>query len=269
MNNIKLIAFFKRYYNGIREGTDYVCVCCGGLFFRRSVEQWTDMNLKMDDNPVCQVKIKTDGHFWICRTCKDHVLILNHTPPLSLANNLAFPDIDPIILSLNETEERLCSPRIPFIRIMPLKWDQQKGLRGNVVNVPVDVTNTVEMLPRIYEDTSTIQVNLMRRMNYTKAYMCNIVNQYKVGQALRILKNSEIFVKLGIKIDRGLVRTMCEHKPNAFVEYMDSGQVDEEEDDDDDNDAGSSDEDSENEDGENLVQIHQTMITETIGKFAF
>lgn len=242
-------------------------MCCGGLFFRRSVEQWTDKNFKMDGKLVCQVNIKTDGHLWICRTCKDHVIILNQTPPLSLTNNLAFPEVDPIILCLNETEERLCSPRIPFIRIMPLKWDKQKGLRGNVVNVPVDVTNTVEMLPRIYEETSTIQVNLMRRMNYTKAYMCNIVNQRKVGQALRLLKNSEIFLKLGIKIDNVLVRTMCEHT-NAIVEYMGASQIDyDEEEDDDDDDAESIDEDSENEDGENLVQIHQTMITETIGKF--
>ncbi len=42
-----------------------------------------------------------------------------------------------------------------------LGWDEQKGMIGNVVNVPVDIKETIsKVLPRNFNDTYTFQIYL-------------------------------------------------------------------------------------------------------------
>ena len=52
------------------------------------------------------------------------------------------------ILNLTSLEERLVSPRIPFMQIHELPRGGQFKIHGNVVNVPADVNSTVNVLPR-------------------------------------------------------------------------------------------------------------------------
>lgn len=208
-NSYKTIV--ERYLRGIQEAADYVCVCCSGLFFRRTVIEFKEETYKraLSSNVIKdrvlaslkQVEIKTDDKLWICTTCDEYTISRGDTPVLSLSNNLALPKVDNEILALNDTEERLISPRIAFIRIMPLKWDRQKGLRGNVVNVPIDVMTTVKSLPRQMGESETIQVNLMRRMNYNNAYMCDMVRPMHIARAIDVLKGSELYKILGIEVD--------------------------------------------------------------------
>lgn len=56
-------------------------------------------------------------------------------PVCSVRNGFVFPERPPK-LKITEMEERLISPRIPFMQIMEKPRGGQKGLRGNVVNVP-------------------------------------------------------------------------------------------------------------------------------------
>lgn len=208
-NSYKAIS--ERYIRGTLEAADYVCVCCSGLFFRRTVIEFKEdtykrslsgnVNKERVLSSLKQVDVKTDDKLWICTTCDEYAISRGETPVLSLANNLALPKIDDTILALNDTEERLVSPRIAFIRIIPLKWDRQKGLRGNVVNVPIDVMTTVRSLPRPMGDSETIQVNLMRRLNYNNAYMCDTVRPMHIARAIDVLKSSELYTKLGIQVD--------------------------------------------------------------------
>jgi hypothetical protein len=129
--------------------------------------------------------------------------ILIKVPTLAQHSSLLeFPFIPECILCLNEGEIRLVSPRIAFLRIKPLKWDQQQGLNGNVVNVPVDVNKTiVEFLPRTYEETQIIQLDLMRRMEYKYPYVTEKIRIDCVRKALGYLKLSDLYEKLSIKID--------------------------------------------------------------------
>ncbi len=43
---------------------------------------------------------------------------------------------------------------------------KQFKINGSIVNVPADVANTVTTLPRLPNETSTIKVNLKRRLQY-------------------------------------------------------------------------------------------------------
>jgi hypothetical protein len=70
----------------------------------------------------------------------------------------------PDFFDLNELECRLIAPRLAFQKIMQAPRGRQLKITGNVVNVPADICNTVNMLPRLPQDTGTIKVKLKRRL---------------------------------------------------------------------------------------------------------
>lgn len=57
---------------------------------------------------------------------------------------------------LNPVEECLIAPRLPFMSIRRLTHSSgQYGMKGQVVNVPINMQNTVQCLPRnIPDDTA-------------------------------------------------------------------------------------------------------------------
>ena len=55
---------------------------------------------------------------------------------------MGFP-YKPNVLSFTSLEERLLSPRTPFMQIRELPRGGQLSIHGNIVNVPSDVNSTV------------------------------------------------------------------------------------------------------------------------------
>ena len=200
----------EKYYNSTEEGPDNLCSCCGGLFFRRTVLKYTDNYEKVLKNrkhnfwdKVDLMKDKSEvnkNQKWFCITCSRYI-VQSKIPRLSLYHGLVFHDVDPRIAELNQIEERLVSPRIPFIRIKPLGWDRQNCLIGNAVNVPVDVTKTLEQLPRQYHECEFIQLKFMRKMDHNNPYLNEgQVRRTVVENALKFLIREELFIKCGIHV---------------------------------------------------------------------
>ena len=71
----------------------------------------------------------------------------------------------------------------------------QLKINGNIVNAPVDVINTVNMLPRFPNETSTIKLDLKRRLQYKSSALSLIVRQNKVAEAAKWLFNNGNFYK--------------------------------------------------------------------------
>ena len=63
-------------------------------------------------------------------------------------------------LNLIPLEERLISPRIPFMQIRELPRGGQLSVHGNVVNLPADANSTVGTLPRSINESQTIPIKL-------------------------------------------------------------------------------------------------------------
>lgn len=74
---------------------------------------------------------------WICRTC-NHYVTHGKTPPLERDNNMTLFNV-PGELPLHS----LVSLRTQIIQIRELSRGRQMSLKGNVVNVPADVSTTV------------------------------------------------------------------------------------------------------------------------------
>ncbi|XP_070191701.1 uncharacterized protein [Littorina saxatilis] len=123
-------------------------------------------------------------------------------PNLAVRNGLGFPAIPPPLKGLTTLEERCISPRIPFMQMRELGCDHQFGIRGNVVNVPVDVPAMVTSLPRRFEETETIALKLKRRLRYKSSYHFENVRPGKIFAAAEwLIGNSVLFREEGIKLD--------------------------------------------------------------------
>ena len=85
---------------------------------------------------------------------------------------------------------------------------KQLKINGNVVNVPADVTNTVNVLPRLPQETGTIKVQLKRRLQYKSSALSLNVRPHKVLQAAACLaNNSTLCQNEGITLDSGDIVT--------------------------------------------------------------
>ena len=78
-------------------------------------------------------------------------------PPCAAKNGMSFP-AKPDFFDLNELECRMLAPRLAFQKLLQAPRGNQFKIKGNVVNVPADVNNNVNMLPRLPQESGTIKV---------------------------------------------------------------------------------------------------------------
>ena len=121
---------------------------------------------------------------------------------------MKFPE-KPNFFDLNELECRLIAPRLAFQKIFQAPRGGQLKITGNVVNVPADVSNTVNMLPRLSHETGTIKVQLKRRLQYKSSALSLNIRPHKVMQAAAWLVNtSSLYQEQGITLDENWMTTI-------------------------------------------------------------
>jgi len=118
----------------------------------------------------------------------------------------------PEVLNLTQLEERLISPRIPFMQIRELPRGCQLSIHGNVVNVPAEVNLTVNSLPRSLNDSQTIPIKLKRKLTYKHHYKFQNVRPKKVLDAAKYLADtSELFKAEGVTIKENWIDTLVQN----------------------------------------------------------
>ena len=209
-------SLIKSFHDSIECGPEFVCTCCDQLWFRSSVLHCkTDMYNLCSKNMLnlCITNVKSVNDMeWICTTCHSN-LKAGKLPLFSKANKMNFPK-KPEILNLTSLEERMISPRIPFMQLRELPRGGQLSMHGNVVNVPADVNSTVNLLPRPIDELQTIPIKFKRRLSYKHHYLLENIRPLKVLKAARYLvENSQLFKDEGIEIDNSYLDT-CNKKVN-------------------------------------------------------
>ena len=80
---------------------------------------------------------------------------------------------------------------------------RQLKIHGNVVNVPAEVSDTVNMLPRLPNDTGTIKVNLKRKLQYKSSALSLNIRPHQVVQAANwLINNSSLYRQEGITLNQ-------------------------------------------------------------------
>jgi hypothetical protein len=211
------------YESKIKQGPTHICNCCGGLWFEYSIREFTidvlrNKGLKEEFiDTVCYLK---NSFIKLCATCRKDI-ISNKIPNLSLSNGLAFYAVPDCLKILTELEERLISPRIPFMVIRSLGFCKQFGLKGNLVNVPMNVDTNVSVLPRSFSDTHTIQLKLMRQMKNKNAFMYETIRPKVVHTAIKYLVEQELYKDEGIVISHDWLKDYSNERENFIIDDED------------------------------------------------
>ncbi|KAG0415101.1 hypothetical protein HPB47_007740 [Ixodes persulcatus] len=143
----------------------------------------------------------SSGEYKICYSCKDS-LVAGKVPPMSVSYGYTYPPKPDHLPPLNLVEERLIAPRLPFMSIRRLTHGNgQYGIKGQVVNVPINVPTTVQCLPRNIPDDVAIDVHLKRRLVCKPSYKRGLVKKRNIHEWLKHLEHSPLYKYLKIKID--------------------------------------------------------------------
>ena len=140
-----MVAMFHR---DIEYGPECVCTCCDQLWYKHSVTPAGLLQSKISDELRKDCLTGTISHNnteWICNTCSTS-LKQSRMPSCAKANGMVFPIVPPQLL-LSPLEERLVSPRIPFMQLRELPRGGQLSITGNIVNVPANINTTVQVWP--------------------------------------------------------------------------------------------------------------------------
>ena len=205
---LTMSELIETFHRNIKCGPEYICTSCDQLWYRSSVTKCNPNLYKICPQNIlklCLTGIKSINNTeWICSTCHSN-LKDGKLPSCAKANKMIFPD-KPEILNLSVLEERLISPRIPFMQIRELPTGGQLSIHGNVINVPADVNLTVNVLPRPVNESQTIPIKLKRRLSYKHYYQFQSIRPSKVLEAAKYLvQTSKLFQNEGVQVaDRWL-----------------------------------------------------------------
>ena len=191
-----------RFKKNVSVGPVFVCACCYQTWFKESVREVDEtavLNLPAKLKHCVHNITSFNDKRWICYSCFKSIKN-DKMPRFALSNGMGFP-VKPRELDISQMEERLISPRIPFMQIIEKPRGGQRSLKGNIVNVPTDVESTVKCLPRNLNDSETIQIKLKRKLNYKHCVMHETVRPNKCIVALKwLLRNSTLFQSENIRI---------------------------------------------------------------------
>ncbi|KAJ8048375.1 hypothetical protein HOLleu_00659 [Holothuria leucospilota] len=205
-----------KFWQSISVGPEYVCCSCEQLWYKDSVISAKLLHQKISKDKSWLSKEKD---LWICRTCNLYVTS-GKTPPLGRDNNMTLLDV-PDELKLHSLEERLVSLRTPFMQIRELPRGRQLSLKGNVVNVPADVSTTVRTLPRRMDETQTIPVKFKRKLSFKHSVQSQNIRPSKViNAAVWLVNNSQLYRDEGVKIEQSW-RENLKNVENDLKEFLD------------------------------------------------
>jgi hypothetical protein len=136
----------------------------------------------------------------LCRNCLD-ACKRRRVSAMSRSNGYRYPPYPTHLPKLGPIEERLVYPRLPYMQIRRLWHAGQYGIVGQVINVPVDVNNMVQTLPRQLEDDYAINVNIKRSLIHKSVYLSGSVLKGKVKAWLQYLTDKPLYQQYYIRID--------------------------------------------------------------------
>ena len=209
----------KQFHSDISIGPLYICSCCHQTWFRKSVSMLKNTHIPAESKKLhCTDFISVNSEEWICHTCLS-ALRESKIPKLSVTNGMKWP-VKPPELNLHQLEERLIALRIPFMQIKELPRGGQYSLKGNVINVPVDIQPTINCLPRPMDENFTVAIQLKKKLSYKTVDFKENVRPLRVLTALHwLMNNSKLYKNSGIVIDDGWFKEVTESAEETVREF--------------------------------------------------
>ncbi|KAK3914432.1 Homocitrate synthase, partial [Frankliniella fusca] len=223
------ISLQERFNEQKKEMPTIICTCCAQLFFKKSTVHEltlkTDKSLRISDVCIYRSHLQENESGNVCSTCANH-LKKGKVPHFAVVNGLLFEPLPEELTGLTTLEERLVSARIPFMQIRELGYQKQLGLKGNCVNVPIDINKTVTCLPRMDSEDDTLLVQLMRRMSDKTPYAFENVRPEKVFNAAKYLVNTQLYKQHKISLNEKWLQQFHDQTNDAITDSVSSSNED-------------------------------------------
>ena len=206
------------FHKRISVGPVFICSCCHQTWFKHSVSE-VKPPFSEKNKIYCSGLVSVDNKEWICITCKNSIQS-GKVPKLSVRNGMKWPD-KPKELDLFPLEERLIALRIPFMQMRELPRGRQLSVKGNVVNVPVDIQPVVNALPRPFDENVTVPVKLKKKMSFKSCVFSENVRPLRVLVALHwLMKSSDLYRNANVEIDEQWIKSVTEDSSEILHEFF-------------------------------------------------
>ena len=189
----------KVFIEIVQEGVIYVYTCCPKTLFRWSAHNIENINVTMVDKcnnwAKCKVDIiAKDSKEWICKIC--HSAICDARVSKLLIYNKMVILKQPPELNLYPMEESLVALKTPFMQIWDWPCGGQNLVHWNIVNVPVDIVPTINVLPRSTSNADTVAIKFREKRHINNVNYWKIYNQWMSGKLYIVLYTIVICIKM-------------------------------------------------------------------------
>ena len=210
----------QRFHEEISVGPIYICSCCTQTWFKQSVSEAKHIKSKISQKYLTGI-LSFDEKEWLCVTCKNSMSV-GKVPKLAVFNGMKWP-VKPKELDLYPLEERLIALRIPFMQMRELPRGRQLSVKGNVINVPVDIQPVVNALPRPFDENITIAVKLKKKMSFKSCVFSENVRPVRVLVALHwLMKSSDLYKNANIDIDQEWINSVTKDSCETLHEFFET-----------------------------------------------
>ena len=180
-------------------GPIYVCLSCNRLLFKSGVKILNKQEIrKLFEANTTLLEMATSNQLTkdcekcvFCHNCLKVISKDGKCPRMSTHNGLKLDEI-PVELVLSDPEEQLIALDLLFMKIFKLpSASRMRATKGKMVNIPlegIDIIKTLDVLPRKFEESFQIPVNLKRKQSMIKPHMSAIIKPYKLIAAVTKLK---------------------------------------------------------------------------------
>ena len=191
----------KLFFDAVREGPIYACICCHRIRFKKGVILYNEhlkQKIRKENKSIIEKaigipsqKLSVNGNHFVCLDCKNK-LLKGRMPAMSHKNNLQLVNIDDMEeLCLTELENCLIARNILFQKFVQLPKSRWTATKDRIVNIPIfeaDILKTIETFPRTPDEAGIIPVKLKRKLEYKNCHIEQFISVPKIFNALKTLK---------------------------------------------------------------------------------
>ena len=191
--------YIEKLKKQIKSGPFHICCVCNRTLYKKSVVILQKNKYPRQDCFMLQRSF--DGKNYICRTC--HAKLLKGQQPCqAVVNNLFVDETRTELAALEKLEQILVAQRIVFEKIVIMPKGQQRKIKGAICNVPVECSQTCNVLPRPPDRSGIILLKLKRKLQFRgHVYFQAVRPQFVISALNWLVANNPLYRNIEIQCD--------------------------------------------------------------------
>ena len=192
-------TYIEEFKKQIKAGPFYICCVCNRTLHRKSVITLQKNKYSCQDYFAFQNSF--DGKQYICKTCHAK-LLKGKLPCQAIVNNLFVDEAPTQLATLEKLEQILVAQRIVFEKIVVMPKGQQRKIKGAICNVPVECSQTCNILPRPPDRSGIILLKLKRKLQFRgHVYFQAVRPQFVINALNWLIANNPLYANIQIQCD--------------------------------------------------------------------